>query len=210
MTLTHLLDRNLEEITVRSFPTLWARLFIGGVSGIFLLLNRGEGPALAWIIACALSEGLVWAACRPQRHERPSTANEKLRYLGALAFMNLTWSSLGALFWLSGGAALVLAGGLILATQVVHAVAFTGRSRAAFGVVGGIPMLALVALVVGGLGGPLLEHMTAAFAALIFAGYAVLSASVARREPSVDTDAPHQTSAPSLHEVKSLIADLRG
>jgi hypothetical protein len=201
---TAVLDDRLDRITERSWPTLWARLSIGGVVGLFVLLDFGEFAGLAWCGACSVSEALMWRACRPQRSAAPSSATDRLLYLVALAVMNLTWSAVAALFWRVGSAPMVLAGAMVLASQLVHALVFTAQSRVAFAVVGGIPILTLSLLTTLSLGGPPLERLTAGVAVLIFIGYALLSARVAlaRSTPL------QKVSAPRLGEVGSVLADL--
>lgn len=175
------LDDSLDGITRRTLPTLGVRLLIGAIAAVALGGLFGWRAGAGWGAADLAAEVATWFASGPQRRGRRQTKAQRLRYVAAILWMNLVWSGLAVILWLSGDAALRLCALGLLACQMLHASLFNAQSNALLAIVGGLPALTLLALstlAVRGLGP---SGWLVGIAAVMVVAYSAQAAWVSRR-----------------------------
>ena len=139
-------DEGVTTVTARSLPTLGLRLAIGALSATCYALFVDPLAGLLWGLAFASAEAAVWVASKPQRADQATTARQRQAYVAAVVWMNLVWWALVVLLWTLDQEVMRLAAVCLLSALLVHAQAFTARSKLLLLIVGGGAALLLLAL----------------------------------------------------------------
>ena len=140
------LGEGVTTVTARSLPTLGLRLAIGGLSAACYALLVAPVPGIAWGLAVASAEGAVWITSKPQRADQRTELRDRLAYVAAVVWMNLVWWGMVVLLWTQGQEVMRLAALCLLSALLIHAQAFTARSKLLLLIVGGGAGLLLLAL----------------------------------------------------------------
>jgi len=140
------LGPSIDAAAVDGHRTMWQRLLVGAVSAALITANLGVGPGSAWLMICYGVEGLRWFASRRQLRGQPGDAAERLVYLVCVALLSLNWAFLVMLCWLTERAGLKYVAIIIANAMLIHAQAFSFRSRAVLAVNTAIPAGVLIAL----------------------------------------------------------------
>lgn len=174
--LGHWLGPDVDAALIDGRKTLWHRLAFGGVSAIVIATNLGPGVGVAWLVVSYGGETLGWITSRKLAIGRSGTIGERLAGLGAILLMTLNWAMVPLVYWHTGRPGLQAVAIVIASALLIHAQAFTFRSRAVLLINGGIPAATLVMLVLvfTKMSGP--EWITAAFGVGTALSYVVLSA----------------------------------
>ncbi|WP_297511192.1 ATP-binding protein [uncultured Caulobacter sp.] len=127
----------MTSVTARSLPTLGVRLAICAATALVYALAVDMRGGLLWGLAVATAEAGVWVCSRPQRDERPVGAAQRMAYVAAVTWMNVVWWSLAIMLWRRETPALRLAAFCVVSSFLVHAQAFTARSKTLLLIIGG-------------------------------------------------------------------------
>lgn len=170
------LGPSIDAAAIDGHRTVWQRLFVGLVAAVLITANLGPLIGSAWLAICYGSEGLGWFATRRQLRGSTGDVAERFVYLVTVAFSTANWAFLILLYWLSGRPGLQYVAIVIASALLIHAQAFSYRSRAVLAINGVIPagVLVTLMLVYSNLTG--LEWVTAATGVLATLGYVVASA----------------------------------
>lgn len=174
--LCHWLGPDVDAAAIDGRKTIWHRLAFGGVTAMVIAANLGPAVAIAWLTIGFGGEALGWIASREQATGREGTIGDRLSYLCAVLLMTSNWALVPIVYWQSGRPGLQAVAIVIASALLIHAQAFTFRSRAVLLINGGIPAATLAALVLvfTPLSGS--EWITAAFGIGTALSYVVLSA----------------------------------
>ncbi|MFZ4690762.1 MAG: diguanylate cyclase domain-containing protein [Polymorphobacter sp.] len=178
----------IDAAAIDGHRTMWQRLMVGAVAAGLVTANLGPKVGSAWLAICFGGEGLAWFATRRQLRGDDGEVAERLIYLVCVAFLAINWAFLTLLYWLSGRPGLQYVAIVIASAQLIHAQAFTYRSRAVLAIQAAIPAGVLVALMLfySDLDG--LEWATAAVGVAATLSYVAYSAH-ANREAARELDA---------------------
>ena len=170
------LDQDVTSVTARSLPTLGVRLAICAATALIFALAVDLKSGLLWGLAVASAEAAVFICSSPQRAERKISHAQRLAYVAAVTWMNLVWWSLAILLWRQEHPALQMAALCVVCAFLVHAQAFTARSKTLLLIIGGGTSLVLL-LMCGVLNDyPLGERAALCAAALILIIYTAKAA----------------------------------
>lgn len=175
------LGPTIDAAAIDGRKTLWQRLAVGVVAALVIAANLGIAVGATWLGVAYVAEGLSWMASREQRQGRTGTVEERLYYLLATALSTVSWSVVALLYWFSGRPGLQIVAIVIASAQLIHAQAFTFRSRAVLIISGGIPAAMLIGIVLVSSGLVGLELLTAALGVATTLAYVVASACANRR-----------------------------
>lgn len=131
---------------------------------------------MIWGLGWALAEIWTWFATAAYQDEKPPSALRRLTYLGSTLAINFVWVGLAFTYWLSGIPGAEFLAVLTWSTLVANAISHAFRSPLAM-LVFGAP--SAVALLVATILFPAFEGTTqlaAALGAVVFVGYAAISA----------------------------------
>ncbi len=172
----HRLGPPIDAAAIDGHRTLAQRLFVGLLAAVLVATNLGISVGSTWLFICYGGEGLAWIASRRQLRGLPGVVMERGVYLLCVAVNTLNWAFLPLLYWLSGRPGLQYVAIVIASAMLIHAQAFTFRSRAMLAIQAGIPagVLVTLMLVYSKLAG--LEWLTAAVGVMATLGYVVGSA----------------------------------
>ncbi|WP_374574176.1 ATP-binding protein [Phenylobacterium sp.] len=175
-----MLDQRLDNMARDARRTTLARLVTAALAAALMVVNFGWLVSLGWVVLLALAESWTFAASRRQVRGEDASRLGRLNYLIGVLFMTCVWSGAGVLYWRTGDPALRIAALCYFTGQLMHAQAFTARSRAALLLVGGVPAIVAVTLIVtsGFSGAPLL---TVTAGVLLVIGYFLAAAGINRR-----------------------------
>jgi diguanylate cyclase (GGDEF)-like protein len=182
------LGPSIDAAAVDGRKTLWQRLAVGAVAAVLVTANLGPKVGAAWLAIAYGAEGLAWFATRRVLKGQTGDLSERLIYLLCVTFLALNWAFLTLLYWLSGRPGLQYVAIVVASAQLIHAQAFTFRSRAILAIQAVIPGGVLVTLMLfySNLEG--LEWMTAAIGTAATLGY-VGSSALANRASARALDA---------------------
>ena len=140
------LGPSIDAAATDGRKTLWQRLAVGAVAAALVSANLGPKAGGAWLAIAYGAEGLAWFATRRVLQGQPGDIAERLIYLLCVSFLALNWAFLTLLYWLSGRPGLQYVAILVASAQLIHAQAFTYRSRAVLAIQGVVPGGVLVTL----------------------------------------------------------------
>lgn len=167
---------DVDAAAIDGRKTLRHRLAFGAVSAVVISSNLGPRLGLAWLVVSYGGEALGWYAGRNLAIGRKGTTGERLACLGAILLMTLNWAVVPLVYWQTGRPGLQAVAIVIASAFLIHAQAFTFRSRAVLLINGGIPAATLIALVLVFTPMSWPEWITAAFGVGTAISYVVLSA----------------------------------
>ena len=136
----------MTAVTARSLPTLGLRLIISASCAALFAWKIHLASGLAWGAAVASAEAAVWFTSNPQRSAQVTTMTQRLAYVAAVTWMNLVWWALVLRLWTLDTEAMRLAALCLMSALLVHAQAFTARSKTLLLIVGGGASLLLLSL----------------------------------------------------------------
>lgn len=131
------LDQDVTTVTARSLPTLGVRLAICTATALLYALVIDLHGGLLWALAAASAEAAVFICSSPQRAARKISHAQRLAYVAAVIWMNVVWWSLAIMLWRQEHPALRMAALCVICALLVHAQAFTARSKTLLLIVGG-------------------------------------------------------------------------
>ncbi len=140
------LGEGVTAVTARSLPTLGLRLIISATCAGLFMWKIDLASGLAWGLAVASAEAGVWITSDPQRSARATSLLQRLAYVAAVTWMNLVWWALVLRLWTLDTEAMRLAALCLMSALLVHAQAFTARSKTLLLIVGGGASLLLLSL----------------------------------------------------------------
>ncbi len=175
------LGPTIDAAAIDGHKTMWQRLLVGLVAAALVTANLGATVGSAWLFICYGTEGLGWFASRRQLRGMLGDAAERLVYLACVTILTMNWSFLVLLYWLSGRPGLQYVAILIASAMLIHAQAYSFRSRAVLAINAVIPagVLVTLMLVYSNLSG--LEWVTAAVGVMGTLAYIAASAHANRR-----------------------------
>lgn len=170
------LGPSIDFAAIDGHRTMWQRLAVGAVAAALVTANLGPQVGAAWMAIAYGGEGLAWFSSRRLLAGGTGTPADRLVYLLCITILSLNWAFLTLLYWLSGRAGLQFVAILVASAQLIHAQAFTFRSRAVLAIEAAIPSGVLVTLLLfyAGLSG--LEWITAAVGVIATLAYVAASA----------------------------------
>jgi signal transduction histidine kinase/CheY-like chemotaxis protein len=143
---TRWVNEQVDAVTRRTMPVFGVRVLIAAACAVLAAVTLGPLIAVFWGLAVASGEGGTWAATSRTRAGLVQTQRQRAIYLAAILWLNLAWSSLAVLLWVADRPGLKLAALCLLSAQMLHAQAFTARSRIMLLIVGGVPASTLLGL----------------------------------------------------------------
>lgn len=182
------LGPSIDAAMIDGHRTLWQRLVVAAIAALLVTANLGADVGAAWLAIAFGGEGLAWFIGRRQLAGAAGTPSDRFVYLLCITMLALNWSFLALLYWLSGRPGLQFVAIIIASAQLIHAQAFTFRSRAVLAIQATIPAGVLVTLMLFYAGLTGLEWATAAIGVLATLGYVAASAR-ANRIAAVALDA---------------------
>ncbi len=171
----------MTSVTARSLPTLGVRLLISAACAGLFAWKVDLAQGLAWGAAVASAEAAVWFSSAPQRADRETTLAQRLAYVAAIVWMNLVWWLLVVRLWTLHHEAMRLAALCLLSALLVHAQAFTARSKTLLLIVGGGAGLLLLALCAVFNDYSVTQRLVLTVAAVMLTGYTAKAAATNAR-----------------------------
>jgi diguanylate cyclase (GGDEF)-like protein len=186
--ITRWLGPSIDAAAIDGRKTLWQRLAVGAIAAALVTANLGPQIGAAWLGIAYGAEGLAWFATRRVLQGQQGDLAERFIYILCVTFLAANWAFLALLYWLSGRPGLQYVAIVVASAQLIHAQAFTFRSRAVLAIQAVIPAGVLVTLMLfySDLAG--LEWMTAAIGTAATLGY-VASSALANRKAARELDA---------------------
>lgn len=186
--ITRWLGPSIDAAAIDGRKTLWQRLAVGAIAAALVMANLGPQIGAAWLGIAYGAEGLSWFATRRMLQGQQGDLAERFIYMLCVTFLAANWAFLTLLYWLSGRPGLQYVAIVVASAQLIHAQAFTFRSRAVLAIQAVIPAGVLVTLMLfySDLAG--LEWMTAAIGTAATLGY-VASSALANRKAARALDA---------------------
>ncbi len=186
--MTRWLGSSIDAAAIDGRKTLWQRLAVGAIAAALVTANLGPQIGAAWLGIAYGAEGLAWFATRRVLQGQQGDLAERFIYMLCVTFLAANWAFLTLLYWLSGRPGLQYVAIVVASAQLIHAQAFTFRSRAVLAIQAVIPAGVLVTLMLfySDLAG--LEWMTAAIGTAATLGY-VASSALANRKAARALDA---------------------
>lgn len=186
--ITRWLGPSIDAAAIDGRKTLWQRLAVGAIAATLVTANLGPQIGAAWLGIAYGAEGLAWFATRRVLQGQQGDLAERFIYMLCITFLAANWAFLTLLYWLSNRPGLQYVAILVASAQLIHAQAFTFRSRAVLAIQAVIPAGVLVTLMLfySDLEG--LEWMTAAIGTAATLGY-VASSALANRKAARELDA---------------------
>lgn len=182
------LGPSIDYAAIDGHKTLWQRLAVGAVAAALVTANLGPSVGAAWLAIAYGGEGLAWFVSRRQLAGARGEPGDRFVYLLCVTILSLNWAFLTLLYWLSGRPGLQFVAILVASAQLIHAQAFTFRSRAVLAIQAAIPGGVLVTLLLFYAGLTGLEWITAAVGVVATLAYVAASA-YANRVAAVALDA---------------------
>jgi diguanylate cyclase (GGDEF)-like protein len=182
------LGPSIDAAAVDGHKTLWQRLAVAAVAAALVTANLGPMVGAAWLAIAFGGEGVAWFASRRQLAGQPGVPADRLVYLFCVTVLTVNWAFLALLYWLSGSPGLQFVAILVASAQLIHAQAFTFRSRAILAIQAAIPGGVLVTLMLFYAGLEGLEWFTAAVGVTATLTYVAASAR-ANRHAAATLDA---------------------
>lgn len=175
------LGPSIDAAAIDGHKTLWQRLAVAAVAAALVIANLGGTVGAAWLAIAFGGEGMAWFASRRQLAGQPGTPGDRFIYLLCVTIVTANWSFIALLYWLSFRPGLQFVAIIVVAAQLIHAQAFTFRSRAVLAIQTAIPggVLITLMLLYAGLEG--LEWFTAAVGVIATLAYVAASAGANRR-----------------------------
>jgi diguanylate cyclase (GGDEF)-like protein len=140
------LGPSIDKAAIDGRKSLWQRLAVGAVAAALVTANLGPEVGGSWLAIAYGAEGLAWFATRRVLQGQSGELTERLTYLLCVTFLALNWAFLTLLYWLSERPGLQYVAILVASAQLIHAQAFTYRSRAVLAIHAVIPGGVLVTL----------------------------------------------------------------
>ncbi len=140
------LDQDVTTVTARSLPTLGVRLVICAATALLYAFAIDLNGGLLWGLAVASAEAAVFICSSPQRAERKISHGQRLAYVAAVIWMNIVWWALAIMLWRQEHPALRLSALCVVCAFLVHAQAFTARSKTLLLIIGGGAATVLLAM----------------------------------------------------------------
>ncbi len=186
--MTRWLGPSIDAAAIDGRKTLWQRLVVAAIAAALVTANLGPQIGAAWLGIAYGAEGLAWFATRRVLQGQQGDLAERFIYILCVTFLAANWAFLTLLYWLSERPGLQYVAILVASAQLIHAQAFTFRSRAVLAIQAVIPAGVLVTLMLfySDLAG--LEWMTAAIGTAATLGY-VASSAMANRKAARALDA---------------------
>jgi hypothetical protein len=125
------LGPSIDAASVDGHKTRWQRLVVAAVAAALVTANLGPMVGAGWLAIAFGGVGLAWLASRRQLAGQPGAPADRLVYLLCITVLTLNWSFLALLYWLSGRPGLQFVAVIVASAQLIHAQAFTFRSRRA-------------------------------------------------------------------------------
>lgn len=182
------LGPSIDAAAVDGHGTLWQRLAVGAVAAALVTANLGPLVGAAWLAIAYGGEGLSWFVSRRQLEGQPGLPSDRFVYLLCITLLTLNWAFLALLYWLSGNIGLQFVAILVASAQLIHAQAFTFRSRAILAIQSSVPGGVLITLMLFYAGLEGLEWFTAAVGVIATLAYVAASAN-ANRQAAAKLDA---------------------
>ena len=170
------LGPSIDAAAIDGRKTRWQRVIAGAVAAALIAANLGWKIGALWICAAYATEFLSWLLARRQHLGRNASAGERAWYLIAVTLSMSNWSVAALLYWFNGSTGFQIVAIVIASAQLIHAQAFSFRSRAVLFITGAIPaaVLAAIVLVFARLSG--LELFTAGLGVAATLAYVVAGA----------------------------------
>jgi diguanylate cyclase (GGDEF)-like protein len=170
----------IDAAVIDGHRTLWQRLLVGLISALLLTVNFNVLAGASWFFIMSGSEGVARLASRRQLNKLPGTVLQRLVYIIFVALRTLNWAVVPLLYWWTDRPGLQLVSVLVASAMLIHAQAFTFRSRAMLAIQAGIPGGVLITLMLfySNLGGR--ELFTATIGVSATLGYVAMSANANR------------------------------
>ncbi len=164
------LGPSIDAAAIDGHRTLLQRLVVGLIAAILLGANLNYVAGAIWFLIMAASEGLGRIASSRQLRNLPGTVTERLVYLLCICSGTINWSLMPLFYWLTGRPGLQFVSILVASAMLIHAQAYTFRSRAVLAIQAGIPagVLASMMLVYSKLEGLQLATAAIGVAATLF------------------------------------------
>ncbi len=140
------LGPSIDAAAIDGHRTLMQRLAVGLIAAILLGANLNLLAGAAWFLIMTASEGLARIASSRQLRRLPGTVTERLVYLLCVCSNTINWSLMPLFYWLTGRPGLQFVSILVASAMLIHAQAYTFRSRAVLAIQAGIPAGALVTM----------------------------------------------------------------
>lgn len=182
------LGPSIDAAAVDGQTSLWQRLVVAAIAAGLLTVNLGSQVGAGWLAIAYGGEGLRWFASRRQLAGHSGSYTDRLVYLLCITLLSLNWAFLALLYWLNGSAGLHYVAILVASAQLIHAQAFSFRSRAVLAIQGTIPAAVLVTLMLFYAGLTGLELFTATIGVIATLAYVAASAQ-ANRSAALALDA---------------------
>jgi diguanylate cyclase (GGDEF)-like protein len=182
------LGPSIDAAAIDGHRTLWQRLAVAAVAAALVTANLGPQVGAAWLAIAFGGEGLSWFVSRRQLAGQPGVVSDRFVYLLCVTILTVNWSFLSLLYWLSGSPGLQFVAILVASAQLIHAQAFTFRSRAILAIQSSVPGGVLISLMLFYAGLEGLEWFTAAVGVIATLAYVAASAR-ANRQAAAKLDA---------------------
>ena len=154
-------------------PSRW---ITGVLNAALIGALLGPRASMIWALALALAEVWTWFATSAHEGDKPPSALRRLSYLGSALAVNFVWVGLAFTYWRSGIPGAEFLAFLTWSALVANAISHAFRSPLAVLVFGAPSAVALLVATIlfPAFQGP--TQLAAALGAVVFVGYAAMSA----------------------------------
>lgn len=147
--LGRLLNKSIDEAAVDGGKTLSQRIVAAVIAAVVLQLSLTAQLILPWLLVLVASELMTWVATRHISAVSPGTAGQRALFVFHVAFSTSLWSLVCIWLWLSGHPGLQAVSAIVVCAQLIHAQAYSYRSRVVFALSAGIPAGVITLLTLG-------------------------------------------------------------
>jgi diguanylate cyclase (GGDEF)-like protein len=170
------LGPSIDAAAIDGHETLWQRLVVAAVATALVTANLGPRVGVVWLAIACGGEAMAWLVSRRQLAGHPGLPADRFVYLVCILALAINWAFLTLLYWLSGRPGLQFVAIIVASAQLIHAQAFTFKSRAVLAIQTVVPGGVLVTLMLFYAGLEGLEWFTAAVGLMATLAYVGASA----------------------------------
>lgn len=138
------LNKSIDEVAIEGRKTIAARSLFAVIAAVLIGFNFNPNIALMWLSINFLGEYSAHICTKNMSPTQPGTFLQRLNYLFSVTIMTSCWTAVAVLYWFKYETGFQITAVLCLATQLMHAQAFTFQSSSVLAITGGMPAAAII------------------------------------------------------------------